>query len=151
MAASDHLQPGQFSGWTYDRNIVGQVTARGPAGERQTVHTFLEPGLNQASMRHPADRPATLYHGSNREFSPGDMVEAGHPGNFASRMSHVYMTEQAEGDESYKGARGYGRHVYEVQPTGWYGHRRDARGDEWASNSPLRVVRRLPGREGGSQ
>lgn len=58
-------------------------------------------------------------------------------------MSHVYATEQPEPDDSYKGARGYGRNVYEVQPTGWYGHRRDARGVEWASSDPLKVVRHV--------
>lgn len=99
-------------------------------------------GLKQ--VRHPADTPGPLYHGSSREFEPGDHIEAGHPGNFVSRMKHVYMTEQAEGSDAYKGARGYGRHVYEVEPTGPFGHRRDAQGPEWATENPVRVVRRVP-------
>jgi len=132
--------------WTYDTSIVGQVTARSPEGEEHVFHTQ---GTGLTRIRHHQDVPAALYHGSAQQFAPGDMIEPGHPGNFVSRMTHTYATEQPESDESYKGARGYGGHVYQVEPTGWYGHRRDARGIEWASSHPWRVVREVeaPGQD----
>jgi hypothetical protein len=84
-----------------------------------------------------------FYHGSAQQFAPGALIESGHPGNFVRSMSHVYMTTQPERSDQYKGARGYGNHVYEVKPTGPFGHRRDARDAEWASEFPLRVVREV--------
>lgn len=116
-----------------------RYTLRGPAGEEPVA--YYGTGLEQ--VRHPADMPGPLFHGSDKKFGEGDRIEAGHPGNFVSRMKHVYMTEQPEGDDSYKGARGYGRHVYEVRPTGPFGHRKDARGIEWASEDPLEVIREV--------
>ena len=135
-----NLNKQQFS---YDRNIAGQVTVRGPGVDETVSERLSGHGLNPVSLRHPADTPGPLYHGSNADLSPGDQIEPGHAGNFVRRMSHVYATTQPEPDAGYKGARGYGRNVYEVQPTGWYGHRRDARGAEWASSDPLKVVRRV--------
>jgi hypothetical protein len=129
------------AGWSYDTNIKGRVTAHGPAGQHEDLWTA---GTGLTHLRHPQDVPAPLYHGSRKEFGPGEHIEPGHPGNFVSRMTHVYATEQAEPDDAYKGARGYGQHVYEVKPTGWYGHRRDARGIEWASSDPWEVVRKVP-------
>jgi hypothetical protein len=138
MSASDNLNGSQ---WSYDRNIVGQVTAHGPEGFKETRYTR---GTGLTHERHPADVPEPLYHGTRRgPFAEGDLIEPGHPGNFASRMTHVYATTQAEPDDSYKGARGYGSRVYQVQPTGWYGHRKDARGVEYASDTPMRVVREV--------
>ena len=140
MSASDHLGP-QFG---YSRPVVGQVAVTHPDGTTTSHHTDLVGyGLNAPSLRHPHDVPTAMYHGTSAELNPGDHVEPGHPGNFARRMTHVYMTEQAHADDSYKGARGYGRNVYEVKPTGWYGHRRDARGPEWATSDPLQVVRKV--------
>jgi hypothetical protein len=141
MTASDNLNDAQF---TYDRNIVGQVTVHGPRGLKETRYTR---GSGLTHERHPADVPEPLYHGSRAELSEGDLVEPGHPGNFVSRMTHVYATTQAESDDNYKGARGYGSRVYQVQPTGWYGHRRDARGVEYASDAPMHGVVREVQRE----
>jgi hypothetical protein len=130
------------AGWSYDGNIMGRILARSPGGDEHELWTR---GMGIQSIRHPEDVPVPLYHGSDREFAPGEQIEPGHPGNFVSRMKHVYMTEQPESDPGgYKGARGYGRHVYEVQPTDWYGHRRDARGAEWATEGPLNIVREVP-------
>jgi rifampin ADP-ribosyltransferase len=84
-----------------------------------------------------------FYHGSNQKLASGALIEPGHPGNFVRSMKHVYMTTQPEGTPEYKGARGYGQHVYEVRPTGPFGHRSDAKGIEWASEFPLRVVREV--------
>jgi hypothetical protein len=132
--------------WTYDNSIKGRLIARSPEGEEHAVWTS---GMGLKNLRHPHDMPVPLYHGSSHEFAPGEQVEPGHPGNFVSRMKHVYMTEQPEhsadfAEGGYKGARGYGRHVYEVRPTDWYGHRRDARGAEWATEGPLEIVRKVP-------
>jgi Rifampin ADP-ribosyl transferase len=130
---------------SYDRNVQGFVVAHLPDG---TSDTFMVSGsgLNAATVRHPTDLPKPLYHGSNSELLPGEQIEPGHPGNFVRRMTHVYLTEDPEGAdaESPKGARGYGSHVYEVRPTGWYGHRRDARGQDWATSDPVIVVREVP-------
>lgn len=89
------------------------------------------------------DKAEHFYHGSSQPFVPGGLIEPGHPGNFVRSMKHVYMTEQSERSDQYKGARGYGAHVYEVRPTGPFGHRSDARNGEWASEFPLRVVREV--------
>ena len=104
---------GSASPWSYDTSIAGQVTARSPEGQE---HVFRTSGTGLTHVRHHQDLTGPLYHGSDDELEPGAMIEPGHPGNFVSRMTHVYATEQPEGDESYKGARGYGRHVYEVRP-----------------------------------
>jgi hypothetical protein len=138
--------PASPAGWRYNHETFGVVQSRGPRGQRDSIYTD-ETGLH--SHRHPEDLHGPLYHGSSREFQPGEQIEAGHPGNFTDEpLDHAYMTEQAEGDDSYKGARGYGRHVYEVKPTGWYGHRSDARGIEWATQDPLHVVREVVNQRG---
>jgi hypothetical protein len=116
VAAQDNLQSLQFS---YDRNIAGRVSVKGPGVDETADERLVGHGLRPASLRHPADTPEPLYHGSNADLSPGDQIEPGHAGNFVSRMSQVYATTQPEPDESYKGARGYGKNVYGVQPTGW--------------------------------
>ena len=143
--AEEQYHTAAKAGWSYDHDIKGQVTVTRPDGRSETHHTDLVGyGLNPKSLRHPEDVPAPLYHGGRSQVPVGKHIEPGHPGNFVSRMTHTYATEQAEPDESYKGARGYGQHVHEVKPTGWYGHRRDARGIEWASSDPWEVVRHVP-------
>lgn len=138
----EHFGAAEEPGWTYDNSIMGQTSVRSPEGKD---YTFYGHGTGIKGVRHHEDVPVPMYHGSNHEFAPGDLIETGHPGNFVSRMKHVYMTEQAEGEDGgYKGARGYGRHVYQIEPTGWYGHRKDARGGEWATEYPLRVVGEVP-------
>lgn len=118
-------------------------TAYGPEGTEPEIY-----GTGIKRVRHSKDMPNPLYHGTSHEFQPGDMIEPGHPGNFVRRMKHVYATESAEE------AKGYGWHgasrengriprVYEVRPTGPYGHRSDAKGENWASEHPWEVVREV--------
>src|SRR5260370_26814590 len=87
MSGDDSLSAGQFS---HDRNIMGQVTAHLPTGEAETFHTR---GSGITQERHPGDVPEPLYHGgSYHRFAEGELVEPGHPGNYVSRMKHVYAT-----------------------------------------------------------
>ena len=124
----------------YSRNIVGQVEVTHPGGETTSHHTDLAGhGLYPASLRHPGDVPTEMYHGTPREIPDGAQIEPGHPGNFVKRMSHVYMTESPEEARNYAGPSGA---VYTVRPTGFYGHRRDARGASWASSDPLDITGR---------
>ena len=123
----------------------------GPNGEPDEF-----PGSGIKQPRHSADMPVPLYHGTSAKFEPGDLISPGHPGNFVRRMKHVYVTESAEGAQQY-GWSGLGsgwdktkgneqeRHprVYEVRPTGPYGHRSDAKGEYWASEDPFEVVREV--------
>src|SRR5712692_9599141 len=98
MTAHDNLSPQQFS---YDKNIHGYVTARGP-GVEETVRTQ---GMGLTQLRHAEDMPNALYHGTSRDIQ-GDQIEPGHPGNFVKRMSHVYMTESQEEARNYAGPEG---------------------------------------------
>lgn len=94
-----------------------------------------------------------LYHGSSAELAPGDMVEPGHPANLGAgrpdRSDHVYAATTADI------ASAYGRHTYEVEPTGpthldpelisSFGGipRNPARLTHWRSSSPMRVTGKL--------
>lgn len=138
--------PRSSTGWRYNDNTYGILQARSPEGEQHRYYTD-ESGLGD--HRHPSDMPKPLYHGSHEQFEQGDHIEAGHPSHFADEpLGHVYMTEHPEDDWEEgghgKGARGYGRRVYEVRPTGWYGHRSDAQGHNWATQDPVEVVREVP-------
>ncbi|HET9081121.1 MAG TPA: hypothetical protein VFO01_11495 [Trebonia sp.] len=124
----------------YSRRIVGQVEVTHPSGETTVHHTDLAGhGLYPASLRHPDDVPAPMYHGTPRDIPEGAQIEPGHPGNFVRRMTHVYMTTDPDEARKYAGPEGT---VYQVQPTGFYGHRRDARGTAWASGDPLDITGR---------
>lgn len=132
------------AGWSYDHGIHGIVQARGPQGEEERYYTD---GSGLEDHRHPSDPPGPLYHGTRREFRAGEHIEAGHPGNFTDEpLGHVYLTEYPEDQQDpwVKGARGYGRRVYEVRPTGWIGHRSDAQGHNWATQDPVEVLREVP-------
>lgn len=111
--------------------------------EGAAMQKLVEGTLRQTRYPNEITSADHFYHGTRGEFVPGALIESGHPGNFVRRMKHVYMTQQPEGSPQYKGARGYGERVYEVQPTGPIGHRRDAKGVEWASEFPLRVIREV--------
>lgn len=87
--------------------------------------------------------PDQFFHGTHVELQPGDMVEPGHPAR------HV-RTHGASGDYAYAASRAqdagfFGRHVYQVAPTGPL--ERDPE-DVWnmgfhRSSSPMRVVGKL--------
>jgi hypothetical protein len=132
-------------------NYLPFPVIRGPNGEPDEY-----PGTGIKQVRHSKDMPVPLYHGTSSRFEPGDHIAPGHPGNFVRRMKHVYATESPEEAQRY-GWHGLGqdwdktqgneqdRHprVYEVRPTGPYGHRSDAKGSTWASEEPLEVVREV--------
>lgn len=125
------------TGWRYDTSIRGRIKTTSPEGTEQEHWTnLIGNGLTQ--HRHPQDMPVPLYHGTSRQIPEGTQIEPGHPGNFVRRMKHVYMAETPEEAAKYAGPNG---HVYEVRPTGWYGHRSDAKGQNWASEYPLDIVR----------
>lgn len=137
MSAADHLNELQFG---YSRPIVGEIHVTHPSGETTTHYTnLIGHGLYPASLRHPEDVPTEMYHGTPRDIPEGAQIEAGHPGNFVKRMTHTYMTESPEEARNYAGPSGT---VYRVRPTGFYGHRRDARGSSWASSFPLEITGR---------
>jgi len=138
--------PPSPAGWSYNHGTYGVIHARGPEGAQDRYYTS-DSGLED--HRHPLDAPRPLYHGTRHEIAPGGHVEPGHPGNFTDEpLEHVYMTEHPEDDWGPgghgKGARGYGRHVYEVRPVGWIGHRSDAQGHDWATQDPAEVIREVP-------
>jgi hypothetical protein len=60
--------------------------------------------------------PQQFFHGSDHEFNPGDEVLPGNEleeSNFATlHPGNVYMTN------SWRGARDWGKHSYEVEPVG---------------------------------
>lgn len=88
---------------------------------------------------YPDENHLTLYHGSPHEFGDGDAIEPGHPGNFVKRMKHVYATTDLAAAKRYS----KGGHVYEVRPTGPFGHRQDAKNAEYASEWPFQVLRKI--------
>lgn len=128
-------------GWTYEKRhgeLFEPVVATDPKGEVQPEKYF---GTGLTQVRHPAHVPVPLYHGTRRDIPDGAQIEPGHPGNFVKRMKHVYMTDQLDEARHYAGPHG---RVFRVQPTGWYGHRSDAKGSSWASEDPLDIVEEIP-------
>lgn len=85
--------------------------------------------------KYPDEIDTPLYHGTTREIE-GDQIVPGKPGNFVRRMKHAYVTTDLETARHY--ARGSGT-VYEVSATGPIGHRRDARGNDFASEFPFKI------------
>lgn len=137
MPSPENFNEQQLGKWTYREPLVGQIEVTRPTGEVSTHSAGVARyGLQKTDLHHPDDVPRPLYHGTSREVE-GDMIEPGHPGNFVKRMSRVYTSADPER------AGKYGNHLYEVTPTGWYGHRRDARGDDYASSSPMKIVKKL--------
>jgi hypothetical protein len=93
-----------------------------------------------------------FYHGSrSKRLRPGSQVRPGMPtnswGDEGPRSQRVHFTTSLAGARTY--ARDAGGHVYEVEPTGdvTMGYS----GDEWKSEHPLRVIRRVPDEEEAMQ
>lgn len=107
------------------------------------VHRLLAGTLK--GVRYPDEVSTPLYHGTGANLQPGDLVEAGRPGNYVRRMKHSYATEDLESARhyAYDGAHGAEPTVYEVRPTGPIGHRADAKGIEWATEHPLDLAMAL--------
>lgn len=132
---ADYTKQNVGDGWKYESPIVGETRATTPDGTTHTFPHWLSPGIKQ--VRHQDHMPVPLYHGTSRAIPEGSQIEPGHPGNFVKRMKHVYMVDNAEEARKYAGPNG---HVYQVQPTGWYGHRADAKGHNWATEFPVDIV-----------
>lgn len=132
----DYTKQNVGDGWKYNRDIVGETHVEDPQGNAHKFYDWSHSGLK--NIRHPDHMPVPLYHGTNREIPEGAQIEPGHPGNFVKRMKHVYLVDDPEVARKYAGPRGT---VYEVQPTGVYGHRSDAKGHNWATEHPVNVVR----------
>jgi GNAT superfamily N-acetyltransferase/8-oxo-dGTP pyrophosphatase MutT (NUDIX family) len=128
------------NGWTYEKSdgLFNPIVATGPEGQSDKYY-----GTGLTQVRHPDHMPTPLYHGTRRKIE-GDQIVPGRPGNFVKRMKHVYMTDDANEARHYAGPHGA---VYEVHPTGFYGHRSDAKGVSWASEDPLDIVRKVPREE----
>jgi hypothetical protein len=101
---------------------------------------------------------AAWYHGTHREFEPGDMVEPGHPSNYGlGPEHHVYFNadpdtaslwagEAVSAREQFHGETGHQPHVYEVALT-HPDHEPDPEVElEWDRRTrfPVRVVREVP-------
>lgn len=136
MHMSSRYEYDSPTGWRYNTSIRGRVKTTSPEGAEEEHWTSLI-GNGLTHHRHPQDMPVPLYHGTPRQIPEGGQIEPGHPGNFVRRMKHVYMVEDPDIARRYAGPDG---HVYQVQPTGWYGHRSDATAPNWASESPLDIV-----------
>lgn len=84
-----------------------------------------------------------LYHGGGKRMKAGDTIRPGRKtnpwGDEGPKSSHVYFTTRKDTAASY--ADQSGGHVYEVEPTGDF--RMDYNGDDYKTQHPLRVVRKL--------
>jgi mRNA-degrading endonuclease RelE of RelBE toxin-antitoxin system len=84
-----------------------------------------------------------LYHGGGKRLKDGDTIRPGRKtnpwGDEGPKSSHVYFTTRKDTAGSY--ADQAGGHVYEVEPTGDF--RMDHNGDDYKTQHPLRVLRRL--------
>jgi hypothetical protein len=84
-----------------------------------------------------------LYHGGGRRLRQGAQLTAGRRtngwGDEGPRSRYVHFTTRLETAAAY--ARQTGGHVYEVEPTGEFSM--GYAGDEFKSEHPLSVVRRL--------
>jgi GNAT superfamily N-acetyltransferase len=86
-----------------------------------------------------------LYHGGGKRLKEGDTIRPGRKSNYPNwgdepgKSQHVYFTPRVDTAASY--AHGTGGHVYEVEPTGDF--KMDHNADDYKTQHPLRVVRRL--------
>jgi hypothetical protein len=86
-----------------------------------------------------------LYHGGGKRLREGDTIRPGRKSNYPNwgdepgKSQHVYFTPRVDTAASY--AHGTGGHVYEVEPTGDF--KMDHNADDYKTQHPLRVVRRL--------
>jgi mRNA-degrading endonuclease RelE of RelBE toxin-antitoxin system len=86
-----------------------------------------------------------LYHGGGKRLKEGDTIRPGRKSNYPNwgdepgKSRHVYFTPRKDTAASY--AEQTGGHVYEVEPTGDF--RMDHNADDYKTQHPLRVVRRL--------
>jgi hypothetical protein len=150
MANEDHLSPAQFPAH------MAAIKARA-IKQRENVGRPDRP-----------ERPETLYHGTNAQLKPGDMITAGHESNWKGithdvKAQHTFATgdsgaayrfaRKAKNNEEDRhltdGDNGEGpipsAHVYEVHPTGRI--RRDKEVDfedhaftpSYQSRQPMRV------------
>ena len=99
--------------------------------------------------------PVQFYHGTSREFQPGDLVDPKQEiGVRRGQKSHAYMTADADAAKNYgkyKAQADYYRgmettgHAYEVEPTGAYepDDTVDEKFQAYRSRHPLRVVREI--------
>jgi hypothetical protein len=124
VSADEHLSPEQFDG----------VRSR-------PKDAFIDRMMAGTLKKHmyPDEVDFPLYHGTHRDIPEGAHIEPGHPGNFVRRMKHAYVTSHLETAKHYS----RGKHVYEVAPTGPIGHRSDAKGDNYASEFPFSIVRKV--------
>jgi len=134
-------------------SAAGLPTAEGPrvpsfTWRHQTYGQGPEGGYVDAEQ----EVSGPFYHGSrSKRLQPGSMIRKGMPtnpwGDEGPRSQRVHFTTSLAGARTY--ARDAGGHVYEVEPTGdvTMGYN----GDEWKSEHPLRVIRRVPDDEEGTQ
>lgn len=84
-----------------------------------------------------------LYHGGGARLREGDQIRPGRRandwGDEGSKSRHVYFTTNLDCAAAY--ARSTGGEVFEVEPTGEF--RMDYSGDDYKTQHPLNVVRRL--------
>jgi mRNA-degrading endonuclease RelE of RelBE toxin-antitoxin system len=84
-----------------------------------------------------------LYHGGGKRLKEGDTIRPGRKpnpwGDQGGKSTHVYFTTRKDTAGSY--AQQSGGHVYEVEPTGDF--RMDHNGDDYKTQHPLRVLRRM--------
>lgn len=101
-----------------------------------------------------------FFHGTRKEFNPGDKIEPGHEPNSKHSEGGAYFTGNAEDAlwfaQRAKSTGQSGLSLYEVKPTGDYGEdpelsrmskRERAHHSGYVSDHPLEVVRKLKMRE----
>jgi 8-oxo-dGTP diphosphatase len=100
----------------------------------------------------------TWFHGTHREFRPGDLIKPGHPSNYTGTPNpHVYFTDDPDAAslwageavaarENYHGETGHQPHVYQVALT-HPDHEPDPEDEQEydrRTRFPVRVVREVP-------
>lgn len=111
-----------------------------------TAKTYTWTGQTYGESGGYVDREYTvegpLYHGGGRRYRGGEL-RAGMPtnqwGDEGDRSQFIHFTTRLDGAVEY--ARLTGGHVFEVEPTGDF--RMGYSGDEYKSEHPLKVVRKL--------
>jgi hypothetical protein len=132
------------------------VTEQTSVTERDEVQLERSP---TAPLHTHQRRAMTFYHASEVTFAPGDLIEPGHPANFADEPSgYVFFTDNLEaaefweeflGGQSQAEKLGYWPtiHRYEVeQPNDYFRddhYVNDELSGVWMTKEPLRVIRLL--------
>lgn len=131
LPSMDDLRHGSRTAATHEY----KVTVQGPTGYEDKIKSVEGP----------------LYHGGRARLGEGGLITPGRRtnswGDEGPKSRHVFFTTNPATAQSY--ATESKGHIYEVEPTGPF--HPDYNGEDFKSQHPLRVIRKVPKEEWGAR